>query len=262
MANARLLALLVISSVACSGALQLSPSHAAGVVQCTAGAVRHAVNAVQRHAASAVQRHAAGAAGVLRCRTTNRHRVVKMESESEWRRRMSERKPGWEEPPMRAQPVQRAVPLSGDFDGTRQGVARALRADRYRRQGTDADRATAETSLVDAVNTAEAMTPDEAINGLRVSISQAAAVGVDPKSSAMDRAVALLTALEAGYRFRAASSADGSTVSNGASMVEPKEDSEESVVDDEWESEEDGLASKLDALFGAGYAVEPPDGAF
>ena len=172
---------------------------------------------------------------------------------------MSERKPGWEQPPMKRQPVQRPLPLSGDFDGTRQGVARALRADRYRRQGTDGDRAAASESLVDAVNTAESLTSDEATSRLRLSISQAAAVGVDPESSAMDRAVALLTALEAGYRFRAASGGDEpTTAADGARTAEQKEDGEQSV-DDGQEASSDCLASQMDALFSSGYA-EPSDG--
>ena len=160
--------------------------------------------------------------------------------------------------------------LPSDFDGTRQGVARALRADRYRRQMTGADpppgssetrpapvvvsevAATAlatiasREALEEGINLVETLPPAEAASMLNRRIGEALSAGLSPSSPVVTRAMtraSMLTQEEGAQTVpQHAAAASGDAV--------------EEVGD---EGVGTSLDAKLDAIWSFGYA-EPSSG--
>jgi len=171
-----------------------------------------------------------------------RIRCPRMETDLQYRRRIEGRKPGWQTPPPAQEPDTAAsIVEPGDFDGTRQGVARARRAAQYRasaslgtgRATNGPPRATnAQDSLDASVREASCQAPAVARASLSRAVDDASSAGISPRDASMMRAAALLQALEA---------ADALAV-----------DEERPALLDQEQQE---LDSKLDAIFGEGYCI-------
>ena len=159
-----------------------------------------------------------------------RARDVRCESEMEYRKRMSSGKPA--PAPAERAPVKRSTgAASGDVDDieffgavgggtlTREGIEMANRV------ATPA--IDAEAALQEAVNEAGSLPPKEAAELLERLIGEAYTANVSPKSPQMRSAAALLSALEEAAK----------------QGQRPKRD-----------VQADALASKMDAIFGGGYA--------
>ena len=144
--------------------------------------------------------------------------------------------------------------LPGDFDGTRQGVARALRADRYRASLSDRvrDPVTDATPLPppsrslelmeeldSAVRQLQGQPADAALDMLNGIIKQAVEAGVRADAPSMKRAVALCAVLLA---------RDDERRDEGQAELEPADASSDGV-----EATPLDLEAKLDVLF-TGYA--------
>lgn len=161
---------------------------------------------------------------------------------------MSEKKDGFEEPPEENPTEALEVEPLGYFDGTAQSVARARLAAAYQRQRAAAGVqsspqltresianaqkaqtpvARAQEGLDAAVKAAGSMSVDAACAELGRVIGEAYTAGVDPRQPSMRRAAALLTTLEA----------------QAKEVQKPK----------------DELETKLDALFGGGFAMPETD---
>ena len=197
--------------------------------------------------------HLSNSAPGMRLRPSCRTRLanIHMETEMQWRRRVSERR--GEPAPPASEPgstLSIEYDAGASFDGTRQSVRRAQKAERYRRAGAAVTGGgsplsgglqpmindgnpyqRAIDSLERCVTSGASLTPEE----VQQAIDDACAAGISSGAGPLRRAVALLEHLKANS---------------------PAPIGKDEATDDE-------LESTLDALFTAGYAepeleLQPP----
>lgn len=175
---------------------------------------------------------------------------------------MSEKKQGWESAPVEKPREVRRLEAPADFDGTRQNVAKAREYAAYRADPAY-QRVEAEVALEDQtkkyaqawvrVGGRSSQPPASAMPELTRALDEATAAGVQSDSVAMQRATALLAALE--------SATEGTTKEPMAAPVEQAKattttaqlSEELAPSQTDLGAEVGSLDAKLDALFAGGY---------
>lgn len=200
------------------------------------------------------------ALALTQCSTAMRCAPVRMESDMQWRRRMSEKKQGWESTPVKKPREVRRLEAPADFDGTRQNVAKARAYAAYRADPAY-QRVEAEVALEDQTKKfaqewvrgggKSSKPPANAMAELSRALDKATTAGVQSDSAAIQRATALLAALE--------SATGGTTEEPMAAPVEQAKATTAQLSEElapsqtDLGAEVDSLDAKLDAIFAGGY---------